>query len=171
LIYYVLEGKATLGLANLVPIVVTLALLGATMRYLAIPFNALTATMLAITIGLGIDYSVHVTHRFADERREHDLMTALDRTVRGTGGALMGSMFTTVFGIGVLALALFPAIGQFGTLTAISIVYAFLTSIVVLPSALVVWDRLVGYDQDKVMPDLTPGPATGTPNLEPKTDD
>ncbi|MBV0900595.1 efflux RND transporter permease subunit [Haloarcula salina] len=143
LIYYVLEGRPSLGLANVVPVVVTVAWLAGTMRVLAIPFNALTATMLAITIGLGVDYSVHVTHRFADEYAENDLETALDRTVRGTGGALFSSMLTTVFGIGVLALAVFPAIGQFGILTALSIAYAFLSSLLVLPSVLVVWDRLL----------------------------
>ncbi|WP_336000967.1 efflux RND transporter permease subunit [Halorientalis halophila] len=171
-IYHVIEGRASLGIANVMPILVTVTLVAGSMRLLGIPFNAITATILAITIGLGIDYSVHVTHRFADERREHDLVTALDRTVRGTGGALLGSMLTTVFGIGVLALALFPAIGQFGTLTALSIVYAFLTSVFVLPSALVLWDRFVGYGPgapasaggDGPAPDLGPGPATGTPN-------
>jgi len=141
-IYHLLEGRASLGIANVVPVVVTVALLAGTMRYLEIPFNAITGTMLALTIGLGVDYSVHVVHRFADEQNETDLMTALDRTVRGTGGALLGSMLTTVFGIGVLALALFPAIGQFGILTALSVAYAFITSLLVLPSVLVIWDRL-----------------------------
>jgi predicted RND superfamily exporter protein len=146
-IYTLLEGFGSLGIANLVPIVSTVAAVGATMRALGVPFNAITATILAITIGLGIDYSVHVTHRFADERGQHALLPALDRTVRGTGGALLGSMLTTVFGIGVLALALFPAIGQFGVITSISILYAFLTSLLVLPSALIIWDHLVNGDR------------------------
>ena len=141
-IYWVIEGRPSLGIVNIVPVVVTVALLAGTMRFLGIPLNAITGTMLALTIGLGVDYSVHVVHRFADESNEHDLVTALDRTVRGTGGALLGSMLTTVFGIGVLALAVFPAIGQFGILTALSIVYAFLTSLLVLPSVLVVWYRV-----------------------------
>ena len=145
-IYAVLEGNGSLGIANLVPIFVTLAAVGATMRALGIPFNSITATILAITIGLGIDYSVHVTHRFADERAERELVPALDRTVRGTGGALLGSMLTTVSGIGVLALALFPAIGQFGIITGLSVFYAFIASVVVLPSALVVWDQFVNGD-------------------------
>jgi len=174
-IYHVIEGEATLGIANVVPIVVTVTFLAGTMRALSIPFNALTATMLAITIGLGIDYSVHVVHRFADERHEHDLRTALDRTIRGTGGALMGSMFTTVFGIGVLALALFPAIGQFGILTALSIVYAFLTSVFVLPAVLVLWDRYAPHDyghaERGASPDLGPEPATAVPGPEPDVDD
>jgi len=147
LIYSVLEGRPSLGIVNIVPVVVTVALLAGTMRLLSIPFNALTATMLAITIGLGVDYSVHVTHRFADEFAVNDLQTALDRTVRGTGGALLSSMLTTVFGIGVLGLAVFPAIGQFGILTALSIAYAFLASLLVLPSTIIVWDRVFNAER------------------------
>jgi predicted RND superfamily exporter protein len=172
LVYRLFEGAASLGAANVVPIAMTVAGVAASMRFLGIPLNAITATILAITIGLGIDYSVHVTHRFADEREMHDLNTALDRTVRGTGGALLGSMVTTVSGIGVLALALFPAIGQFGILTGLSIAYAFVASVFVLPSVLVIWDRFFGPDHAETTtgpgpgprPELGPEPATGTPN-------
>ncbi|PSP84282.1 hypothetical protein BRC83_05830 [Halobacteriales archaeon QS_1_68_17] len=142
--YWWLLDRISYGVVNLVPILVAVSLVAGTMRLAGIPFNALTATILAITIGLGIDYSVHVVQRFADEFEQQDLPTALDRTVRGTGGALAGSMLTTVFGIGVLVLSLFPAIGQFGLLMATSVIYSFLTSLVVLPSVLVVRDRLVG---------------------------
>ncbi|WP_255149972.1 efflux RND transporter permease subunit [Halorarius halobius] len=140
-IYWVIEGEPTLGLANLFPIVVTVAFIAGSMRLFGISFNAFTATILAITIGLGIDYSVHITHRFVDEYHERPLYEALDRTVRGTGGALAGSMLTTVFGIGTLVLSVFPAIGQFGTLTGLSVVYSFIASLFVLPAALAVWAR------------------------------
>ena len=144
LIYRILEGWATLGIANAVPILVTVAFIAGSMRAAGISFNAFTATILAITIGLGIDYSVHVTHRFADEFVERgDPVEALARTVQGTGGALTGSMLTTVFGIGVLVLAVFPAIGQFGLLTALSVVYSYLSSLVVLPSVLLLWSKVV----------------------------
>ena len=145
-IYWVLEGLPSLGIANLAPIVVAVASVAGTMRLLDVPFNAFTATILSLTIGLGIDYSVHVVHRFVDERRERPLIPALRRTVIGTGGALLGSMATTAFGIGVLTLAVLSVLGQFGILTAMSIVYSFLASLLVLPSALVVWDRVVNDD-------------------------
>ncbi|PSQ05525.1 RND transporter [Halobacteriales archaeon QS_6_71_20] len=147
-IYGLLEGWPTLGLVNTVPIVASVASVAATMRLAGIAFNAFTATILALTIGLGIDYSVHVVHRFVDERGEHDLATSLERTVRGTGGALLGSMLTTTTGIGVLVFAVLSILGQFGLLTALSILYSFLTSLLVLPSALVVWDGLKGHDPD-----------------------
>lgn len=140
-IYWVLEGKPSLGIANTVPIVMAVVFIVASMRYADIDFNAVNGTILAITVGLGIDYSVHMVHRFADERERCELHPALRRAVTGTGGALTGSMFTTVAGLGVLTLALNPAIGVFGVLTALSVVYAYLLSIFVLPSVLALWDR------------------------------
>ena len=140
-IYLVLEGTATLGLANVFPVMVTVTLVAGSMRALSVPFNTITATILAIVIGLGIDYSVHIFHRFVDERKERALVPALERTVTGTGGALFGSMLTTVSGIGVLSLAVFVAIQQFGLITALAVFYAFLTAVIVSPSVLVATSR------------------------------
>jgi predicted RND superfamily exporter protein len=135
--FWLLFGRPTLGLAGLIPIVATVTFVGASMRALGISLNAFTATVLALTIGLGIDYAVHLLHRFGDERRGGATLDgALLTAVTGTGGALAGSMVTTVFGLGVLVLATFPAIGQFGLLAGLSVLYAFLTSVLVLPSVL-----------------------------------
>jgi predicted RND superfamily exporter protein len=142
LVYRVLVGRAAFGVINLFPIVVAVSLLAGTMRLFGIPFNALTATVLAIALGLGTDYSAHVVHRFTDEfEHESDVFAALTRTVRGTGGALTGSMLTTVGGTGVLVLAITPVLGQFGLVTALSIFYSYLTAVVLTPSVIVVWQR------------------------------
>jgi predicted RND superfamily exporter protein len=140
--YWVLEGRPSLALVNIVPILVTIVALVASMRALGIAFNAINGTILAIAIGIGIDYAVHVVHRFIDEYHERALYPALRRTVVGTGGALTGSMLTTVFGIGVLVLALNPALGVFGVLMSMSVLYAYLSSVFILPSVIVVWERL-----------------------------
>ena len=145
--YWLIEGRPSLGLVNIVPIVVTVAALVASMRAVGLAFNAINGTILAIAVGIGIDYAVHVVHRFADEYHDRELYPALQRTVIGTGGALTGSMLTTVFGIGVLVLALNPALGVFGILISLSVLYAFLSSILVLPSAIVVWAWLIGDEQ------------------------
>jgi predicted RND superfamily exporter protein len=142
LVYRVLVGRAAFGVINLFPIVVAVSLLAGTMRLFGIPFNALTATVLAIALGLGTDYSAHVVHRFTDEFEDgSDVFAALTRTVRGTGGALTGSMLTTVAGTGVLVLAITPVLGQFGLVTALSIFYSYLTALVLTPSVIVVWQR------------------------------
>ena len=144
-LYGYIERRPSLGVVNVIPVMVAVSLVGGSMRFFGIPFNAITATILAITIGLGVDYTVHTTHRFIDEyRTDKDAYEAIVVTLRGTGGALTGSMLTTSTGTAVLVFAIIPIIGQFGVLTAMSVFYAYLTSIVVLPPALLVWARLFG---------------------------
>jgi predicted RND superfamily exporter protein len=143
-VYWALEGRPSLGILNLVPIVLTVVWLIGAMRLLGIPLNALTATVLAIAIGLGIDYSAHLVHRFADEHGRHDSVhDALDETVRGTGGALGGSMLTTTSGTAVLAFAITPVLGQFGLVIALSVLFSFVSSLLVTPPAAVLWDRFL----------------------------
>jgi predicted RND superfamily exporter protein len=48
---------------------------------------------------------------------------------------------TTAGGFGVLVFAIVPPIAAFGALSALSIGYAFLATLLVLPSLLVLWTR------------------------------
>ena len=140
--YAYLEGKAVYGLLNLVPVLVTVALLAGSMRLLGISLTPINAPILSVSIGLGVDYTVHFVHRFVDEYKAgHAIDEALDITIAGTGGALTGSMLTTVTGLGVLWLAVIPLIRDFGVLLALGVLYAYLASIVLVPSLVVVWDR------------------------------
>ncbi|MDF9743971.1 efflux RND transporter permease subunit [Natrinema salsiterrestre] len=141
--YWWLEGRMIYGVINLVPVLVTVAMLAASMRLFDVPLSPFNAPILSVSIGLGVDYTVHFMHRFVDEYEAGaDVHQALAVTVRGTGGALTGSMLTTVCGLGVLYLALIPLIMEFGLLLALGVFYAYLTSILLLPSTIVVWDRL-----------------------------
>jgi predicted RND superfamily exporter protein len=140
LLYRRLFDDWTLGLVNLLPILLTVAFVLGTMRLLGMKFNALTATLLAVTIGMGVDYSVHLVHRFVEEYETAATVTdALEPTMRGTGGALTGSMLTTTAGVGVLAIAITPILRTFGILTALSILYAYLASMLVTPSVAMLW--------------------------------
>lgn len=160
-IYYLLERRATLGVANLVPIVTTVAYLAATMAILDIPFNALTATVLSITIGIGVAYSVHVTHRFIDEYNERgDAYASLITTLQGTGGGITGSMITTAGGVFSLVLSVTPMLAEFGVLMAIAVVYSYLGAVIVLPPTLLLWERYFGdVSTTTVDDDLSVTPA------------
>lgn len=145
--YGVLESKPLLGVVNVFPILISVAALVGTMRFLGLSLNALTATLLSIGVGLGIAYSVHITARFVDEYdRSEDTLTAVQTTLTGTGGALTGSMLTTSLGTGSLALAITPVLGNFGLLMGMSVAYSFVISVVALPPALFLWDRISGIE-------------------------
>jgi predicted RND superfamily exporter protein len=49
----------------------------------------------------------------------------------------------------VLAFAILPPLQQFGIITGLTIIYAFLASVLVLPSLLVVWTKYFGPDVDE----------------------
>ncbi|WP_277543232.1 efflux RND transporter permease subunit [Haloarcula laminariae] len=151
LIYGILERKPLLGVVNIFPILVAIAFLLGTMRYMDITLNALTATILSISVGVGIAYSVHTTHRFIDE---YDAKTgaheAMMTTLTGTGGALFGSMLTTALGTGALALAITPILGNFGVLIGLSVTYSFLAAVIALPPAVLLWERIRQWDVDLV---------------------
>ncbi|USZ67437.1 MMPL family transporter [Halorussus salilacus] len=133
-----------LGVVTLVPVVCALAWLLGTMWVLDIPFNTETAVITSLAIGLGVDYSIHFSERFVEERRGSDSTAeTLRTTITGTGGALLGSATTTAAGFGVLGFALTPPIRRFGIVTGLSIVFAFVACMTVLPSLLVLWDRYV----------------------------
>ncbi|WP_254533398.1 efflux RND transporter permease subunit [Natrinema gelatinilyticum] len=145
--YRVTEGSASLGVVTIVPVAFTLTWVLGTMALLDIPFNIVTGMITGLTIGLGVDYSLHVSERFNQELADAEtVVAALHETVTGTGGALLSSAATTASGFVVLLVAILPFLQSFGLITALTIVFAFLASVFVLPSLLVVWARFVEHD-------------------------
>ncbi|MFC6767689.1 efflux RND transporter permease subunit [Natrinema soli] len=145
--YRIREGSATLGAVTLLPVVFSVSWILGTMYLLEIPFNVMTGMITSLTVGLGVAYSIHMSERYSLElKRTGSVWEAMSRTVTGTGGALLGSAATTVGGFGVLAFAILPPLQQFGIITGMTIIYAFLASVLVLPSLLVVWTKYLGPD-------------------------
>ena len=140
--YRLTEGSATLGAVTLLPVAFTVAWILGTMYLLGIPFNVLTGMITSLTVGLGVAYSIHLSERYNQElARTGDVWRSMERAVTGTGGALLGSAATTIGGFGVLVFAILPPLQQFGLITGMTILYAFLASVLVLPSLLVIWTR------------------------------
>ncbi|MFP8951927.1 MMPL family transporter [Natrialbaceae archaeon A-arb3/5] len=145
--YRLTGNSATLGAVTLLPVAFAVSWILGTMYLIGMPFNVLTGMITSLTIGLGVAYSIHVSARYTLElERQGNVWSALHTTVTGTGGALLGSAATTVGGFGTLAFAILPVLRQFGIITGLTITYAFLASVVVLPTLLVLWTRYFGPD-------------------------
>ncbi|WP_255198346.1 efflux RND transporter permease subunit [Halorarius litoreus] len=133
-------GSASLGAVTLAPILLAVTWIVGTMALLEIPFNVMTAVITSFTIGIGVDYSIHVAERYASElERLGDPDEALRVAVLGTGGALLGSAVTDIAGVGVLVFAILVPLQQFGVITALTIAYSLVASVFVLPSLLLLW--------------------------------
>ena len=125
------------GIVTVIPVILVAAWLYAFMYLAGYHLNMVTATIAAISIGVGIDYSVHITARFRQElKKAPDKRTALERAARQSGSALFGSAASTVLGFLVIGLVPMPMFSAFGILTALMILMAFVAALLVLPSML-----------------------------------
>jgi predicted RND superfamily exporter protein len=126
------------ALVAVVPIAFVVTGVYAFMTIAGYTVNVVTATIAAIAVGVGIDFSTHFTARFREELNGgSNRLAAVRRAGAGTGGALVLSALTSVLGFTVMALAPTPIFATFGTLTAVMIGLALVVSLVVLPSLLV----------------------------------
>ncbi len=138
--FWLTVRQPALALIAVGPTVLVLVSVLGTMALLGIPYTIVTSIITALSIGIGVDYTIHVIHRY---REEYSLLrdpeTAAVRTLATTGSALLGSALTTALGIGVMILSPLAALQQFGITAAITIFYSLIVSILVVPPALTVW--------------------------------
>ena len=122
------------------PLVLVLIWVLGTMALLGIPYTLVTSIITALSIGIGVDYTIHVIHRYREEfYRLRNPETAAIRTLGTTGSALLGSAMTTAIGLGMLILSPALALQQFGITVVITIVYALMVSTLLVPPAMTVW--------------------------------
>ncbi len=125
------------GLASIVPILMVVAWLYAFMELAGYAINLVTATIAAVSIGIGIDFAIHFIARYREELgRTGNRRSAVAATGEGTGVALLASAASSAVGFGILALAPMPLFAAYGLLTALMIVMALVATLVVLPSLL-----------------------------------
>ncbi|NIC00966.1 MMPL family transporter [Halobacterium sp. R2-5] len=153
-------GSATLGLITVTPIALVVALVIAGMAILAVPLTLVTALLMSLTIGLGVDYNIHVTDRFVEELTSGlDPEKALETAVIGTGGALVGSALTTAIAFVAILLHPSPQLQNFGTLVVLALLASFATAVLVLPSLLAIW---IKHGTPETVTDQTPTPIQQT---------
>ena len=125
------------AVVTIIPIGLVVAWLYGLMYLTGFALNYVTATIGAISIGVGIDYSIHMTERFREEmHRTSNKAQALRQAAGGTGVALLASAVSSIVGFAIMGFAPMPMFSSYGILTALMIFLALSASLVVLPSLL-----------------------------------
>lgn len=118
----------------LTPVVLATLWVVGSMVVLSLKWNVLTVMVTALSLGIGIDYVIHMWRRFESERdTRDDVWEALEETISTTGVALVLSAGTTALGFLVLLFSPMPVVQQFGLVTALTVTYSLILSIIVLP--------------------------------------
>ncbi len=138
--FWITVRQPALAFIAVGPIVLVLISVLGTMALLDIPYTIITSIITALSIGIGVDYTIHIIHRYREEyTMGRDPETAAIRTLSTTGSALLGSALTTALGLGVLVASPLAASQQFGITAAITIAYSLIASILVVPPLMTIW--------------------------------
>jgi uncharacterized protein len=108
-------------------------------------FSQISIVVPVLLVGLGIDYAIHLTSRYREERAG---AAAPDRAasvaILSVGGALVLATITTVVAFLTNVFTPVPPVRDFGMFTAVGVISAFIVMGLLVPSARSAIDRLRG---------------------------
>ena len=122
----------------IVPVTLAAVWVVGSMAVLGIHWNVLTVMVTALSIGLGIDYTIHMWRKY-ESLIENDIQPweALRRANSTTGAALCLSAMTTAIGFLVLWFSPMPVVRDFGIVTALTVIFSLTMALILLPLLLV----------------------------------
>ena len=135
LMFLVLFRSIVLSVIAMTPNLLAAAVVLGVMGLAGIPLDIMTITIAAITVGMGVDHSIHYIHRFKTEfAKDSDYKASLYRSHKTIGRALFYTAITIIAGFSILTLSNFIPSIYFGVLTSIAMLMALLGSLTLLPA-------------------------------------
>ena len=129
------------AVSTIIPVMVVLAATIAGMQILKIPHTMLSVSINTVIIGTGIDYAIHLTERYEEERQNGLLpVEAIKRSWKHTGLSVFTASASTAGGFLAMKASPYPIFQYFGTIAFISISFALSLTVVVLPPLLLMRD-------------------------------
>jgi len=122
------------GLLSVVPLSVSILVNFGLMGFFGIKLDAATSMVAAITIGTGIDYTIHFLVAFHRGRKIHgDFHALMERTILTTGKAIMFNAISVAAGFMVLVFSAFNPLMYLGILIALTMATSSIVSLTLLP--------------------------------------
>jgi len=128
--------RVKMTLLTLTPLAMGLIWMVGAMSLFGIRINFVNAVIFPMIIGMGIDNSVHLMHRFL-ERGGKDAGYAL----RTTGRAMAMCSLTTILGFGSLVTARYQALSTMGWVTIFGMGFCLTAALCFLPTLLILWEQ------------------------------
>jgi len=134
LMFILLFRAVRLSIATIVPNMIAAGLILGLMGWIGIPLDIMTITIAAISIGIGVDDSIHYVHRFREEYAiDQDYWAAIKRCHSSIGYALFYTTVTVVLGFSILAFSNFIPTIYFGLLSGLAMTAALVANLMLLP--------------------------------------
>lgn len=145
---YLLFRDIKAALVSLIPISFSICLVFGLMGYLGIPLDIAKSIIAAITIGIGIDDTIHMLKTIRFNLYEgHTLKDSILNSYRESGVAIVYTSVALIFGFSVLMLSEFKVIFYFGWLVAMNMLATTVAALLILPAA--VWLLKIEFNVSK----------------------
>ena len=128
---------AARGFVTWIPLMVVVVWVYGIMGLTGYQLNSQSVTIGALTLGLGVDYAVHLTTRLEEEVEHAPDANPEDWTTKSvatTGRAMFGAALTTAGGFSVLNFSSLVPLQLFGQVFVVAIILALVSSLFVLPA-------------------------------------
>jgi predicted RND superfamily exporter protein len=136
--FLVLFRSIRMTVAAIIPNLVSAILVLGLMGWLGIPLDLMTITIAAITVGIGVDDTIHYVHRFKREFAiDQDYWATIERCHRNIGRAIYYTSITIMLGFSVLAFSQFVPTIYFGLLTSLAMLTSLLANMALLPTLII----------------------------------
>jgi len=139
-LFFVFRSPVT-STFTMIPILVAVLAAFGTMHFINIPLNFLTVMFGAVTLGLGVDYSVHLVERYHEELAKGN-EDALEVAVTRIGRNTIFTSLTTMAAFSSMAVAGLRMVAEYGLMSFIAISFSALSVLLFLPSFLVLESRI-----------------------------
>ena len=138
LMFLILFKSLNLALLGMVPNFLSAGAVIGTIGLLGIPLDVMTVTVAAVSVGMGVDNTIHYIFRFKKEySASKNYLTASKNTHTTVGKALLYTSLTIIFGFLSLTISNFNPTVYFGLFTALAMIMAVISSLVLLPALLI----------------------------------
>jgi len=149
-----LSRSVVWGLLCVLPCALAVLVNFAIMGWVGMPLGVATSMFAGMTLGIGVDYAIHVLERYRLARTRGLVGDeAVADAVTATGPAILIDALAVALGFGILMLSQVPANARLGGLVMLSIINCFAATLILLPALLrigarrsVVGAPLVGSD-------------------------
>ncbi len=143
LMFLVLFRSFMIALICIIPNAIAAAFVLGIMGWVGIPLDIMTITIASISVGIGVDNTIHYMHRFKREfPRIGNYCDTMYFCHNSIGRAMYFTSMTIVAGFSILAVSNFIPTIVFGLLTSLAMLVALVGSLTLLPQLLATFKPL-----------------------------
>lgn len=138
--FVALFHSVLLSIIALVPNLLAAAMVLGGMGLAGVPLDMMTITIASITVGIGVDDSIHYIYRFKKEfEQDRDYLAAMHRAHASIGRAMYYTSVIVIVGFSILGLSNFKPSIYFGLLAGVAMLVALLGALVLLPKLILMF--------------------------------